>query len=75
MEGLDARSTRLLRRFLAGLLAHHVIGVPILPVGIGFPSPRFMLPVGRRGATHRLGKVVRRGRMSCRLQRAQEAAS
>lgn len=71
IEGLDPRSTCLLRQFLAGLLAHHVIGVPIWPVGIGFPSPRFMLPVGHRGATRRLGKVVRRGvcRVACNAPR------
>jgi hypothetical protein len=51
---------RLLRQFFAGLLAHRVLAVTIWPVGVGFPSPRFMLPVRHRGASQRLGKVAHR---------------
>ena len=50
----------LLRQLFARLLSHHELGVPIWPVGVGFPCLRFMLPMRHRGASHRLGKVARR---------------
>jgi hypothetical protein len=48
--------SRSLRQLFVGLLAHHLLGVPIWPVGVGFPSPRFMLLVRHRGANHRLAR-------------------
>jgi hypothetical protein len=39
-------------------LADHVLGIPVWPVGVGFPSLRFMIPVSLRGANHRLRKVA-----------------
>lgn len=54
----DLRSS--FREFFAILFAHHVLGVPIGPVGIRFPDPFLVLPVGLCGANHRLGEVTRR---------------
>jgi hypothetical protein len=48
--------SRSLRQPFVGLLAHHLLGVPIWPVGVGFPSPRFMPPVRHHGANHRLAR-------------------
>ena len=49
---------RSFRQLFAGLLAHHVLGVPIPPVRVGFPNPRFMLSVRHRSANHRRGEVA-----------------
>src|SRR5580704_18245341 len=51
----------LLRQLLAGLLAHHVPGVPLWPVRVGLPSPRLVLPVrGRRTPKRALQIFCRR---------------
>jgi hypothetical protein len=53
------------RQLLAGLLARHVLGIPVWPVRVGFPRPRLVLSVGGRGAPKRARQIVRR-REGCR---------
>jgi hypothetical protein len=50
------------RQFLAGLLAHHVLGVPIWPVRVGLPDALLVLAVRGRGAPKCARQVVRRGK-------------
>ena len=53
---LTSGPSRFIEALLRRLLAHHVLGIPIWPVGIGFPSLCFMLSVSLRSANHRLGR-------------------
>ena len=55
-----SRRSHSFRPLLAGLLAHHVLGVPVWPVRVGLPCPRLVLPVGGRGAPKRARQIVRR---------------
>src|SRR6266436_9965050 len=49
-----------LRQLFAGLLAHHVLGVPVRPVRVGLPRPRLVLPVRGRRTPKRARQIVRR---------------
>jgi GntR family transcriptional regulator len=46
------------RRLFAGLLAHHVLGIPVRPVRVSMADPRLMLPVRGRRPPHGLGQVA-----------------
>jgi hypothetical protein len=54
------RSSRSLRQLFAGLLAHHVLGIPVRPVRVGLPRPRLVLPVRGRRTPKRARQIVRR---------------
>ena len=51
---------RSLRQLFAALLAHHMLGVSVRPVGVDLSCPRLMLTVHSSGAPQRLRQITRR---------------
>src|ERR1700735_4617485 len=59
-----------LRQVFAGLLAHHVFGVPVGPVRIGGADAFLVLAVSGGSATHGVGQILRRSERRRRLVNA-----
>jgi hypothetical protein len=56
----QSRRSRSLRQLFAGLLAHHVLGVPVWPVLVALPAGTFLvLAVGRRRTPKCTRQIVR----------------